>query len=278
MCLFYSWKMPLISFILFIPITYFWTRYFSKKIDDHNQLKFCHLANSITIAEETISSVKTVRCFNAEQTEIQRYLYEIDKVRSEEKVVHKLCGFMYFGPSFLLWTLMFLNIYTGAVMIYEGKIEPGYMITIFGMIYFCSFGMIDFLYTFPEEQKALASCVRILDMTMNCASSSTEMNMTEKVRINDFKGKIEYAYVSFKYPTRDAYVENHASFTVFPAQICALVGHFGSGKSTVAQLIEGFYFVDSGSVLIDDVDIRDIDLNWLHQKITRPSFISNVSS
>lgn len=91
--------------------------------------------------------------------------------------------------------------------------------------------------------------------------------MTEKVRINDFKGKIEYVYVSFKYPTRDVYVENHVSFTVFPAQICAFVGHFGSGKSTVVQLIEGFYFFDSGSVLIDDADIRDFDLNWLHQKI-----------
>lgn len=129
----------------FYPDNLLLTRYFTNKIDDHNQLKFCHLANSITIAEETISSAKTVRSFNAEQTEIQRYLYEIDQVRSEEKVVQKFCRFMYFGPSFLLWTLMFLNIYTGCVMIYEGKIEPGYMITIFGMIYFCSFGMIDFL-------------------------------------------------------------------------------------------------------------------------------------
>lgn len=72
-----------------------------------------------------------------------------------------------------------------------------------------------------------------------------------------------------------AIVINHVSFTIFPGQMCIFVGHSRSGKSTIIQLIEGFYYADCGSILMDDVDIRDIDLRWLHQQI---GLVSQVPS
>jgi ABC-type multidrug transport system fused ATPase/permease subunit len=74
--------------------------------------------------------------------------------------------------------------------------------------------------------------------------------------------------VSFKYPSRDVYVLKNVSFEIKPGQTGALVGHSGSGKSTCVQLLERFYDVTDGFILIDDVDIRDLDPRWLHRKIS----------
>jgi ABC-type multidrug transport system fused ATPase/permease subunit len=73
--------------------------------------------------------------------------------------------------------------------------------------------------------------------------------------------------VSFKYPTRDAYVLKNVSFVVESGRMVALVGHSGSGKSTCVQLIERFYDVTEGIILLDDRDITTIDPRWLHRKI-----------
>jgi ABC-type multidrug transport system fused ATPase/permease subunit len=58
------------------------------------------------------------------------------------------------------------------------------------------------------------------------------------------------------------------SFTIKPGETVALVGHSGSGKSTCVQLIERFYDVTEGYILLDGVDIREIDPRWLHTQIS----------
>jgi ABC-type multidrug transport system fused ATPase/permease subunit len=85
--------------------------------------------------------------------------------------------------------------------------------------------------------------------------------------IEDFKGHIEFRSVSFKYPTRDVYVLRNVSFEVQPGTMAALVGHSGSGKSTIAQLLERFYDIDEGIILLDGHDIKSLDPRWLHRRI-----------
>jgi ABC-type multidrug transport system fused ATPase/permease subunit len=86
--------------------------------------------------------------------------------------------------------------------------------------------------------------------------------------IQNFKGHIEFQNVSFKYPTRDIYVLKNVSFEIAPGQTGALVGHSGSGKSTCVQLLERFYEVTDGFILLDGVDIRELDPRWLHSQIS----------
>ena len=74
--------------------------------------------------------------------------------------------------------------------------------------------------------------------------------------IEDFKGEIEFKNVSFKYPTRDAYVLKNVSFVIHQKQNGALVGHSGSGKSTRVQLLERYYDANEGIVLLDGHDIK----------------------
>lgn len=72
-------------------------------------------------------------------------------------------------------------------------------------------------------------------------------------------GKIEFKNVSFRYPGASEITIKDLSFIVEPGEKVAILGKMGSGKSTVARLLSGLYEPDSGSILIDGVDIRQID-------------------
>ena len=80
-------------------------------------------------------------------------------------------------------------------------------------------------------------------------------------------GKIEFRNVRFRYPDQTMDVLNGLSFTVQPGEKVAIVGRIGSGKSTVARLLVNLYTPDEGSVLVDDVDIRQIDPSELRDNI-----------
>jgi subfamily B ATP-binding cassette protein MsbA len=85
--------------------------------------------------------------------------------------------------------------------------------------------------------------------------------------ISSVKGKLQFDGVSFRYEEENNLVLNNMNFTVEPGQTAAFVGMSGGGKSTIISLIPRFYDATSGSVKIDDIDIRDVKINSLRENI-----------
>lgn len=86
--------------------------------------------------------------------------------------------------------------------------------------------------------------------------------------MENIKGKIEFKNVYFSYPTKpDQLILKDLSFTINPGQNIGLVGLSGSGKSTIINLIERFYDVNQGEILIDDKNIKEYNLYQLRKKI-----------
>lgn len=84
----------------------------------------------------------------------------------------------------------------------------------------------------------------------------------------DIQGDIELKDVYFRYPARpDVQIFSGFSLFVPRGTTAALVGHSGSGKSTVISLLERFYDPDSGEVLIDGVNLKNFRLRWIREKI-----------
>lgn len=81
-------------------------------------------------------------------------------------------------------------------------------------------------------------------------------------------GKIEFRNVSFSYPGSEQVVLKNISFTIYPRETVAIIGATGCGKSTLVNLIPRFYDVTEGSVLVDDVDVREYNLRTLRKKIS----------
>jgi len=99
------------------------------------------------------------------------------------------------------------------------------------------------------------------------------MNLTPEIRdaadaveIGDFKGNVAYDKVNFSYE-KDIPVLKDISFHLEPGKTVALVGTSGGGKSTICALLPRFYDVGSGSITIDDVDVRKIKLDFLRRHI-----------
>ena len=112
-----------------------------------------------------------------------------------------------------------------------------------------------------EDSSEIQRCYK--NNTINYYDYNKEKNTN-----NFFNGKIEFKNVCFSYPTRpDTKVLKNISFIINPGQSVAFVGPSGSGKSSIIQLIERFYDINSGEILIDDINIKEYNLINLRKKI-----------
>lgn len=93
-----------------------------------------------------------------------------------------------------------------------------------------------------------------------------ESDTTAYKPVNSLEGKVEFEKVWFAY-TDQNHVLKDVSFTIHPGETVAIVGHTGSGKTTIISLLNRLYHIQNGSIRIDDVDIEDYDLDFLRKNI-----------
>lgn len=257
-----KWDVALIS-IAFVPVVIIALLICVPFILKHSAIKFKNVSESMTIAEETLGAIRTVRGFTREEVEIHRFMKATKEAARRDK---------YIGLIVVVFLLVVLvstigdelaDFYYGATIVDKGKLEFGKLVTLFLYTLLGALGVVSLQGTMQGEEKCIAGGARILEVTEHISDIPFDGGEI----IEDFKGEIEFKNVSFKYPTRDAYVLKNVSFKIASHQIGALVGHSGSGKSTCVQLLERFYDVTEGYVLLDGKDIRTLDQHWLHTKI-----------
>jgi len=129
---------------------------------------------------------------------------------------------------------------------------------------FASLGLSIGLAAVPEFFKAKAAYSRIQDII----NREPKIPFSGGRRLTQLQGSVEFKNVSFSYENRNITVLKNISFKIKPGDTVAFVGESGSGKSTTFSLLEKFYQVSSGEILIDNVDIRDLDLVWLHRHMS----------
>ncbi len=89
----------------------------------------------------------------------------------------------------------------------------------------------------------------------------------QPVHVPQIKGGVEFNQVSFRYPGEDVTVLENVSFTVKPGERVAVLGRVGSGKSTILRLIQRLYAPTSGFIRVDDLDLRQIDVNDIRRQV-----------
>ena len=263
----YSWKLGLIMLCI-VPVVVVLMLIFHPYIEKCGKISFIYTAKSVTIADETISAIRTVRGFNGEESDTQRYVKESTQSSKYQSYVIFLLGGMFSIVMIVIWGAVDAMLYYASTLvggIENGRVfQAGTMFSCFGYSMMGSMGIVALENSIQAEQRAITASSRIIALT----SYKPEINFDGGKKIENFKGHIEFKNVTFSYPTRpNVLALNNVSFEVNPGDTVALVGHSGSGKSTCVQLMERYYDCQEGQVLYDGVDIKELDPHWLHRQI-----------
>lgn len=222
--------------------------------------------NSVTM--EMVSGQRVIRAYDAQELERERFdkasdaLYE-NNIRAN----HVMAASVPFNG--LIRNSLTMAIYWLGAFIIAGTSSEPERLTLFGdMIVFATYAtmalngfrtLVNIFNAFPKAKVSLERIFEVLD-TDPCVVGGKEEE-------GDRSGSIRFMDVTFRYPSSQNDALKGVSFDVDPGETVAIIGATGCGKTTLADLIPRFYDPDSGSVLIDGIDIREYSLDSLRGKI-----------
>lgn len=257
-----SWQLTLLVLTV-LPFIIYATRVFQKKMkiafeDVRNQV-----ANLNTFVQERITGMKIVQLFSREEAEYEKFRDINDKHRKAwVKTV-------WYNSIFFPIAEMSSSITIGLIVWFGGlrAIEGG-GITLGIIIAFIELSQLLF-----RPLRQIADKFNTLQMGMVAANRvfgilDTQSFISDEgdIEIGHLKGEIEFKDVRFSYVEGEEVLKG-VSFKANPGETIAIVGATGAGKSTVINLLNRFYEIDSGQIFVDGIDIRNITLKSLRSQI-----------
>jgi ATP-binding cassette subfamily B protein len=155
-------------------------------------------------------------------------------------------------------------IWFGAMRIDSGGMQVGSLIAFIQYAMQIMFAVLMVSMMFVMVPRAAASAVRI-NAVLDTAPDITDP--AQATRAGGERGFVEFEHVTFRYPGAEQPALSDISFRAQPGEVTALIGGTGSGKSTLVNLIPRFYDVDSGRILVDGVDVREMSQADLRARI-----------
>jgi ABC-type multidrug transport system fused ATPase/permease subunit len=220
------------------------------------------IAESQVVVEETLQGITNVKAFANEWYEIERYKNKINEI---VKIAIKGGQYRGFFASFIIICLfgaVVSVVWYGVTLTINGEMKNvGQLISfvLYSAFIGASFGGIAELYS--QLQKAIGSTERIFELLEETPEKISGIQSSIKEKI---KGEVTFQNVAFTYPSRkEIQVLKDVSFKATFGQKIAIVGPSGAGKSTISSLLLRFYDIESGTILIDDKNIYDYDLENL---------------
>lgn len=256
-------KMTIYIYIL-IPVMIYFAGYFRTKMRDAQKAQKVHVGNLNSAIEDSLLGIRVVKSFANEEIENEKFMYENNKFLGIKKLFYKsMAGFNTITRIFdgLMYLVL---IFSGGYFMMAGEIEPQDMIVY--VLYVQSLlATVKRIVEFTEQfQKGMTGIERFTEI-MNVKSDIYDRD--NAVSYDNVKGDIEFKDVTFAYEKGDRNVLENFNCLIKAGQKLAIVGPSGAGKTTICNLIPRFYDVNSGSVLVDGHDVRDIKLKSLREKI-----------
>src|SRR5262249_55770152 len=151
-------------------------------------------------------------------------------------------------------------LYLGAKLVIDGSLTVGELVAFNMLAARVSMPVLRLAQMWQDFHQARLSVDRLGDILNTMPGPSFN---TTRAALPLIKGQVNFEHVTFRYRVDASEVLHDVSFAVSPGQVVGIVGSSGSGKSTIAKLIQRLYVPESGRVLIDGVDLTMVDLAWL---------------
>lgn len=235
--------------------------------------KFKKVQNAIDklngVTRENLLGIRVIRAFNAEDYQENKFSNVNNNLTKIQTFVQKMMSTMQPVLNLTMYLLTLGIYFIGAYLIEEAGIldklnvfSDMVVFSTYAMMVLMSFVMMALI--FIIYPRASVSATRINEV-INTESKIIDGDINRD--LNKVKGKVEFNNVSFKYPDASEYMLKNISFIINPGETFAIIGSTGSGKSTLINLIPRFYDVTDGTVLINDIDVKNYKQDFLHTKM-----------
>lgn len=219
------------------------------------------------VSREILTGLPVIRAFGRQDFEEQRFDGASTTLMKNQLFVNRAMAFMMPLMMLIMNAVSVLIVWVGGSYIDAGTIQTGDMIAFitYSMVIIMSFLMLSMMAVMlPRADVAAQRINEVIETPASIADSKTS-KPSEVPR--DQGATIAFNNVSFAYPEAKANVLTNVSFTAEAGKTTAFIGSTGSGKSTVVKLIERFYDVTDGQILLDGADIRDMTQEQLRDNL-----------
>lgn len=217
------------------------------------------------VMQENVSGARVVKAYVKEDYETERFEKANNELVSTQLDVLLLLSYMTPIMNIILNLSVVAVIKVGGIQVSAGSATPG---NVMAAITYCSQvlnAVMRMTMIFQTASRGITSKKRVMEI-INCDPAIKSGTYNKETAV---KGKVEFKNVSFAYPGMDNenVIENF-NLVINPGETIGILGATGCGKSSLVNLISRFYDVTKGEVLIDDVNVKDYDLQVLRDKVS----------
>ncbi|MFN3266568.1 MAG: ABC transporter ATP-binding protein [Deinococcales bacterium] len=261
--LFMNWSLTLIVLLTIPPIFYLLFRFVSKIGPLFGQVQMA-LSKLNTVLQEDLRGLKVVRAFVREEFEKKRYGQANDALL--EKNLGTISAISGVFPNVILFGSLgtLAVVWYGGLEVFAGRLTLGELLAFNAYLGFLLQPIFTIGFLAAGLARAGASAERIFEVI------DAPLDVLEKANapaLPPLVGRVVFEQVSFRYVGAEKEALKNVSFSVEAGQVVAIIGGTGSGKSSLINLIPRFYDVSKGSIKIDGIDVRDVQISSLRGQI-----------
>lgn len=214
----------------------------------------------MTVTRENLTGVRVIRAFCKEDEETDDFINKNNELTASQKFVGKISAFMNPVTYVIINLAIIWLIHTGAVRVEAGILTQGAVVALYNYMSQILVELIKLANLIINITKSIACGNRIqavLDIKPDLESGNSSCN----------EGSVEFDHVNLRYKNAGADSLSDITFTAAKGETIGIIGGTGSGKSSLVNLIPRFYDAASGEVKVGGVNVKDMDVEQLREKI-----------
>jgi ATP-binding cassette subfamily B protein len=216
------------------------------------------------ILDENLTGMRVIRSLNRIDHEQQRFQDANEDLTTIAIRVNRIMAAMWPTMMLIMNASSIAIVWFGGLRVAANDLQIGDLMAFLQYSTQIMFAMLMVSMMFVMIPRASASATRINEVLDVVPAMS---DAQEVKQANERRGYVEFQDVTFSYPGAEQPAIAHISFSARPGEVTAIIGGTGAGKSTLVNLIPRFYDIDSGSILVDGVDVREMSQESLRTKI-----------